>query len=736
MTRMGKRRFLRLPVAAVLAGLVLSPGCAFWRADPDAARWDQRAQRVTITRDDWGVPHVHGRTDADAVFGLVYAQAEDDFHRVEMNVLNALGRTAEADGESQVYRDLRMRLVVDEGEMRQRYAASPEWLRGLMSAWADGLNCFLATHSAVRPRVIKRFEPWMALAFSEGSIGWDIETVSLQGLESFYGRRVSGNSTAAAEDPARRQLRGSNGIAVAPARTEGGAALLLINPHTSFFFRAEAHVASDEGLNAYGAVTWGQFFVYQGFNERVGWMHTSTGADAIDEYAETIIERPGGVFYRYGGEERPVGTRRVSIGYRTASGGLARRDFTVLSTHHGPVVRAEGGKWVAVRLMQEPVKALMQSFLRTKAANYEAFRRVMDLHANSSNNTVYADADGTIAYFHANFVPKRDPRFDWTRPVDGSDPATDWQGVHSVDESPNVKNPASGWVQNTNNWPYSVAGPASPKAAAYPAYMDQAGESPRGVHALRVLSGQRRFTLDSLIAAAYDPYLTGFDYLLPPLFAAYRAEPASSPMKTRLAEQVEALRAWNRRWSVDSVPTTLAIYWGEELWDRMPPGTPRESLDVFRSIGATLGPRKLLEALAAATDRLTRDFGTWEAAWGEVNRFQRITGDIVQPFDDAAPSVPVGFTSGWWGSLAAFESKVYPGTRRRYGDGGNSFVAVVEFGKTVKAKAVTAGGESGNSASRHFNDQAARYAAGALRDVYFLRGDLEKHISREYRPGQ
>jgi acyl-homoserine-lactone acylase len=177
-----------LALAAALAATLAA--CAP-SADTGAelAAWEQRARDVTITRDDWGIPHIHGKTDADAVFGLIYAQAEDDFNRIEMNYLNALGRTAEAEGESRIYQDLRMRLVVDHDSMKTLFASSPDWLRKLMTAWADGLNFFLATHPDVRPRVITRFEPWMVLPFSEGSIGWDIESVSLRDLEAFYGKR-------------------------------------------------------------------------------------------------------------------------------------------------------------------------------------------------------------------------------------------------------------------------------------------------------------------------------------------------------------------------------------------------------------------------------------------------------------------------------------------------------------------------------------------------------------------
>ena len=242
---------------------------------------------------------------------------------------------------------------------------------------------YLRTHPKVTPLVIKRFEPWMALTFSEGSIGGDIEKINLGQLEAFYGHGPK-LVTSAEEDGRYVEPSGSNGIAIAPSNTAAGRALLLINPHTSFFFRAEAQMVSDEGLNAYGAVTWGQFFIYQGFNDRAGWMHTSSGVDDLDEYAETVLKKGDAFFYRYGTEERPVNTQVITVPYKTESG-MARKDFTVYYTHHGPIVREANGKWVSIRLMQEPLKALIQSYTRIKARNYKAFLDTMALHTNSSN---------------------------------------------------------------------------------------------------------------------------------------------------------------------------------------------------------------------------------------------------------------------------------------------------------------------------------------------------------------
>ncbi|HEY3279803.1 MAG TPA: acylase [Gemmatimonadales bacterium] len=703
-------RYLALFLSAVLAAAPQE-----LRAQ-DVARWERQAANVTIIRDDWGIPHVFGKSDADAVFGLIYAQAEDDFNRIETNYLNSMGRLAEAEGESAIYQDLRMKLFIDPDSMKALYAVSPDWLKRLMNAWADGLNFFLYKHPEVKPRVLTRFEPWMALTFSEGSIGGDIERVNLRELEAFYGTGAAAPvGTGKGEGDSEVEPGGSNGIAIAPANTVNHHALLLINPHTSFFFRAEVQVVSEEGLNAYGAVTWGQFFVYQGFNERAGWMHTSSGVDNIDEYLETVVKHGDRYAYRYGSGERPMTATAITVPYKTATG-MAQRTFTVYRTHHGPVVRKTGEQWVSVRLMQAPLQALTQSYTRTKACDYQAFKQTMQLHTNSSNNTIYADANGTIAYFHSNFIPRRAVTFDWTKPVDGSNPATEWGAVLSVDETPHLLNPASGWLYNSNDAPWWAAGPDSPKRDAYPAYVQTGGTTARGRHAVLVLQNKKDFTLDGLRAAAFDSYLPWFEEPLPALIQAWDALPAADPLKVKLAEPIGVLRAWDRRWSAASIATSLAVFWGDRLERRTGAGA--------------------LQALAEAVDQLAADFGTWKTPWGEINRFQRLTGDIVQPFSDAGASIPVPFTSARWGSLASFAARAYPGTKKWYGTSGNSFVAVVEFGDSVRARAITAGGTSGHAGSPHFNDEAVRYAAGDLRPVYFYRSQLAGHIEREYHPGR
>ena len=676
--------------------------------------------RAEIVRDDWGVSHITGRSDADAVFGMIYSQAEDDFNRIEMNYLTSLGRLAEAEGEKTLWQDLRQRLWIDPAQLKKDYAASPLWLRKLMQAWAAGLNQYLADHPDVKPKVLTRFEPWMALSFSEGSIGGQIENVSLSQLQAFYEHRTIA-ATADERGLTPKEPQGSNGFVIAPSHSASGHPLLLINPHTSFFFRDEQQVTSGEGLNAYGAATWGQFFIYQGFNAKAGWMHTTSSVDNFDEFAETVEAAAGGSgwTYLYGKEQLPVTVKAVTLAYRTPDGAIGSRTFNTYATHHGPVVRADGAKWIATAMMHKPVAALQQSFLRTKVRNLADFRRVAALAANATNNTLFASNKGEAALFLPQFIPRRDNAFDYTHPVDGSDPATNWQGFHPLSELPQVVNPANGWAFNVNDGPWWSAGKDSPKQTAFPRYFDKLGSLPRTAHALLVLGAQPKFTLDSLIAAAYDPWLPLFAGQLPGLIVAH----AKAPDPAR-AEAVALLAGWDHRWSLTSTETSLAVFWADALWAKGAEAAEAQRITVPQWMAEQASDVQKLAALDEALARLKADFGTWQVPWGEINRFQRTDGEITQRFDDRKPSTAVPFVSAWWGSLAAFGAQRYPGTRRYYGTKGNSFVAVIEFGPRVRARAVTAGGLNSDPASPHFNDQAQRYAEGNLRAVYFYPDDL------------
>ncbi|MBL4631290.1 MAG: penicillin acylase family protein, partial [Paraglaciecola sp.] len=692
-------------------------------------RLTARAERVEIIRDDFGVPHIYGKSDADAVFGLLYAQAEDDFKRVERNYIWAIGRLAEIEGEKALYSDLRARLFMTIKQAKLAYQHSPASLKALCDAFADGLNYYLATHPEVKPALLTRFEPWMPMFFSEGSIGGDIEQISVKGIEAFYGRRANNPET---PDLAMAEPSGSNGFAISGKLTQSGHAMLLINPHTSFYFRPEVHVVSEQGLNAYGAVTWGQFFIYQGFNEKNGWMHTSTHVDFMDEYLETIIERGEDLYYLYAGDELKVDASTTTLRYLDGDT-FKYKTFPTFHTHHGPVTHMINGQWVTTKINWDPVNALQQSFTRTKTASHIEFRHMMNIRTNSSNNTVYADSDGNIAYYHGNFIPKRDPSFDYSKPLNGSNPKTDWNGLHTIDETISIVNPANGWIQNANSTPFTAAGEFSPKAEDYPTYMAPDPENFRGIHAVQVLTGQSNFTLDKLIEVAYDPYLPGFKTLISGLVDAY--DKSRNP-SLALAAPINTLRQWDYRVSVDSIAMSLAHYYGMQYLAEGSRPKGKSFMQTIEHFGNGSLRSERLEMFELAIEKLTTDFGKWNKPWGDINRLQRLTGDIKLLADDSQPSIAIGLASGRWGALAAFGARSVNGSKKLYGYRGNSFVAVVEFGEKVKAKSLLVGGQNGSPDSAHFYDQAKPYAQGKFKDVAFYKEDVLKRSIERYQPGK
>ena len=712
----------------------------------DLARWQKEAAQVTIYRDNYGIPHLYGKTDADAVFGLLYAECEDDFSRVEMNYIDKLGRLSEINGEKDLYNDLLTRLIIDTSEAKEDYKNSPAWLHKLMDAFADGVNYYLYKHPNIKPALLKHFEPWYALLWTDGSIG-AINTAGLgkKDLMAFYGEEdatvsINSNNILQEEnDNSDEKLTGSNGFAFSPSITQNGNAILYINPHVTLYFRPEVHMVSEEGLDVYGAVTWGQFFLYQGFNEHCGWMHTSSYVDVSDSYIEKVKKQAGGWVYEYEHQLRPVIQKSVSINYKIGDV-IKSKTITVFYTHHGPIMGKQGEDWLSVRSYNRSMISLEQSWLRTKTNDFATFKEVLNMRANTSNNTFYADDKGNIAYWHGNHVPVRDPKYDWNKPVDGTTAATEWKGLHKVEELVHVINPKNGWLQNCNSTPFSVAGNNSPKRTNYPVYMAPDGQNFRGINAVRVLDREKKYNLDKVIAAGYDTYLSFFEKVVPELIKAYNASP-DNDLKKSLWEPIAIIKAWDYRAGEHSIGTSLGVTWATQL---LPFINNKEEMDTYDDIvtktekfaSIPANGIVMLNQLKEAVDKLTSAYGKWNIEWGDINRFQRINNDLELHYDDAQPSLPMGLTSSQWGQIPSYTSKVFPGTQKRYGVNGNSLICAVEFGKKITAKSLLAGGESGDPASTHFSDQAEMYTQGKFKTVWFYKEDILKHTEKKYHPGE
>jgi acyl-homoserine lactone acylase PvdQ len=705
----------------------------------EISRWQNQSQQVTIIRDNWGIPHIYGKSDADAVFGLLYAQCEDGFNRVEMNYIEKLGRTAEIKGAAVLQNDLYIRLLIDSADAVADYNKSPDWLKKLLNAYADGINFYLYKHPEVKPALLNRFQPWYPLLWTDGSIG-AISTGNITADEVRPVYLPASTNEANAIIPEEDKTTGSNGFAVGPSKTASGNAILYINPHVTFYFRPEVHMVSEEGLNVYGAVTWGQFFIYQGFNEYCGWMHTSSNVDVADMYSEKLTFKNGRFYYQYNNALKPVVTKEISLSYKN-SGGTAKQNITAYYTAHGPVMARRNEQWISVKSNNRSLNGLIQCWERTKAKGFLDFKKTMELRGNTSNNTVFADNRGHIAYWHGDFVPKRNPMLNWSKVVDGSISATEWQGLHSLDEIVHVYDPESGWIQNCNSTPYTCSDSSSPKKEDYPAYMAPDGENFRAINAARLLGTTNNYTIDKIITTGYDTKLSAFEVLIPALIKAYdkNLQPGDS-LYYSLQVPVSILRRWNYQASEYSVATTLAVEWAQHLTAAIQKiyieaGDPDQVLQT-KKFTATALPNDLLMPLYTAINELTARFGRWDLPWGQINRYQRISGAIDQQFNDDKESLPVAFTSSTWGMLPAYNSRYLPGVKKRYGVSGNSFICAVEFGTRIKAKSLLAGGQNSDPASPHFTDQLNMYSKGKFKDVLFYKEDVLQHVEKTYHPGE
>jgi acyl-homoserine lactone acylase PvdQ len=731
----------------------------------EKARWDKHVKQTNIIRDEWGIPHIYGKTDADAVFGLMYAQCEENFSMIEDNYLEMLGRTSEIPDswsslkQGDAYEDLMMKLIQDSAAAIKDYNNSPDWFKKLLNAHADGINYYLYKHPNVHPKVITHFKPWYHLMWTDGSVSptryggikrsdvfnfykgqdpifkikMDSAKILNVGLSKQEAEWASIDDYAVEE----KTLKGSNGFAIAPKHSKNGNALLYINPHVPFYFRSEMHMVSEEGLNVYGAVTWGQMFIYQGFNEHAGWMHTSSYADVADVYTETVKQVKGKWFYLYENKWLPVIEHSITV---------ASKNFTTYKTHHGPIMGAKDGKWLSLRENNRSLNALLECWTRTKAKNLKEYKAALNLLANNSNNTVYADADGNIAYWHGNFMPKRSGNFDFTRPVDGSIKATEWQGIHGLDEIVQSINPVNGWLQNCNATPYRVAGNNSPKENDYPVYMAPDGQNARGINAEKLLEKIDKISLEELIKIGYNKHLAAFDILLPPFIEFTKTVNLNNDQK----KAINYLANWNHDADTNSIAQTIAIEWATKLMSSIPPAETEEAATQyivrFNKIVNEISNANKLALLDTTLLRIKIMYGndkvvfnerSWEIPWGQINRYQRRFYNTEFPVLDSRPSISVAQTSSKFGQLPAFESNVglSSGNKKRYGFSGNSFIAAVSFGKKLEAKTIITGGQSFDPNNKHFTDQAQMYIDGNFKLIHFYKEDVLAHKVTSYKPG-
>ncbi|HEX5966770.1 MAG TPA: penicillin acylase family protein [Pyrinomonadaceae bacterium] len=673
---------------------------------------DALARSVTIYRDTYGVPHVFGRTDASTAFGFAYAQAEDNFWRVEENFIHALGRASELYGQRMLDEDRLNHALEIPRLAREEYARLDKHMRSLVDAFAAGFNYYLARHPEVRPRLLKKIEPWYPLAF----IRYNYFQNGFARDRSFRGL---GLKTAAIDNDLKEHT-GSNGWVIGPSKSATGNAMLFINPHLPFFGPGqvyEGHVHSDQGWNFTGYARFGFPLPYVGHNENGGWVSTDNAADLADVYFETFDDPARPLAYKYGKEYRLATEHEEEIVVKTAAG-FETRKFTMRKTHHGPILGERDGKMLTLRMAKFDSDGWLREWYdMTRSKSLAELKRAMKPLNMLFGNVMYADRQGNTWYLYNGAVPRRDPRFDWTKPVDGSDPATEWQGYHTIDELPQLTNPKTGWMQNCNTTPFLLTSEGNPDPKQFPKYMVQEGDNPRGAISREILASKSKFTFDEWTRLAFDTRVMSAEKLLPALLVVLKENTGSTP---RFREVYDELSRWDRRSATDSVAMTIfSLY-----HDRRNRNEKQE----------------LLASLNEVLDSLERDFGTWKVAWGELSRLQRVDeskgGEIQDLFQDSQPSLAVSGVNGNDGAVFTFYAAPMRGQKRRYGVAGGTYISVVEFAPKVRALSIHTFGASGDPKSKHFMDQAELYVRGQFKPAWLTLDDIRANLESSYHPGE
>jgi acyl-homoserine-lactone acylase len=694
------RRLTLATIALALTGVLVTTSLSAQRG---------AAPTNDILWDSWGVPHIFAASNADAFYDFGWAQMENHADLMLQLYGQARGRGAEYFGEQYLDTDKYVRRmgIPERGKAWARVQSAE--FAPLLSAFVDGANAY----AKANPTRISR-NTAAVLPITSADVLSHIQRVV---IFSFV------TSQAAIQGQTDRWERASNTWAVAPQRTAAGNALLLQNPHlpwSDFYTWMEAGITTRD-VNAYGAALVGMPWLGIAFNDDLGWSHTVNAMDGADLYELELAA--GG--YRWNGAVRPFETTTEAIAVKQANGTMRQEPFTVKRSIHGPVVSEKAGKAVALRVVGLDDANVGEQYLAMiRARSLEEFQNAERTLQMPFFTTMYADKAGHIMHFFGGRTPVRPAGdYNWGGIVPGTTDATLWTKTLTYDELPKVIDPATGWLQNANDPPWTTTFPLVIDSSKYPSYVAPHTMSLRAQRSANLLEQSPKLTFDQMVINKMSTRMELADRLLDDLLPPAKAAGGVA------AEAAAVLEQWDRCADADSTGAVLFEAWyrraaraagGAGLFAKR-----WSEADARTTPNGLRDPAAAVTALVGAANETKQLWGAIDVAWGVVHRLRVGTYDLP--------------ANGGPGDLGIFrvvnfedDAKATGRAKQQVSIGGDSYVAVVEFTPAgPRAMSLLSYGNATQSGSPHVGDQLPLFAKKQLKPVWQARADVEKHLEKK-----